>query len=32
MRIGKYPVSEAKVDGKDRVILREDDIPAILEK
>ena len=30
--IGKYSGSEVKLDGKDHIILREDDILAILEK
>lgn len=30
--IGKYTGSEIKVDGKDHIILREDDVLAILEK
>ena len=30
--IGKYSGSEVKLDGKDHIILREDDILGILEK
>ena len=30
--IGKYTGSEVKLDGEDHIILREDDILAILEK
>jgi len=30
--IGKYSGSEVKLDGEDHIILREDDILAILEK
>ena len=30
--IGKYSGSEVKLDGKDHIILREDDVLAILEK
>jgi chaperonin GroES len=30
--IGKYSGSEVELDGKDHIILREDDILAILEK
>jgi chaperonin GroES len=30
--IGKYSGSEVKLDGKDHIILREDDILAILEE
>ena len=30
--IGKYTGSEVKLDGKDHIILREDDILAVLEK
>jgi chaperonin GroES len=30
--IGKYSGSEVKLDGTDHIILREDDILAILEK
>ena len=29
--IGKYSGSEVKLDGKDHIVLREDDILAILE-
>ena len=30
--IGKYSGSEAKIDGKDHIILREDDILGIIEE
>lgn len=30
--IGKYSGSEVKLDGEDHIILREDDILAILDK
>jgi chaperonin GroES len=30
--IGKYTGSEVKLDGKDHIILREDDVLAILER
>jgi chaperonin GroES len=30
--IGKYTGSEVKLDGEDHIILREDDILAILDK
>ena len=30
--IGKYTGSDVKIDGEDHIILREDDILAILEK
>jgi chaperonin GroES len=30
--IGKYTGSEVKLDGEDHIILREDDILAVLEK
>ena len=30
--IGKYSGSEVKLDGKDHIILREDDVLGILEK
>jgi chaperonin GroES len=30
--IGKYTGSEVKLDGKDHIILREDDVLAIIEK
>jgi chaperonin GroES len=30
--IGKYAGSEVKIDGKDHIVLREDDILAILDK
>ena len=30
--IGKYSGSEVKLDGEDHIILREDDVLAILEK
>jgi chaperonin GroES len=30
--IGKYTGSEVKLDGEDHIILREDDVLAILEK
>ena len=30
--IGKYSGSEVKLDGKDHIILREDDVLAILER
>jgi chaperonin GroES len=30
--IGKYSGSEVKLDGEDHIILREDDILAVLEK
>jgi len=30
--IGKYSGSEVKLDGKDHIILREDDILAVIEK
>ena len=30
--IGKYSGSEVKLDGKDHIILREDDILGIIEK
>jgi chaperonin GroES len=30
--IGKYSGSEVKLDGKDHIILREDDILAIIER
>jgi chaperonin GroES len=30
--IGKYAGSEVKLDGKDHIILREDDILGIIEK
>ena len=32
MRIGKYSGSEVKLEGEDHIILREDDVLAILEK
>jgi chaperonin GroES len=30
--IGKYSGSEVKVDGEDHIILREDDVLAVIEK
>jgi chaperonin GroES len=30
--IGKYSVSEVKLDGEEHIILREDDILAVIEK
>jgi len=30
--IGKYTGSEVKLDGKDHIVLREDDVLAIIEK